>query len=130
MLPSGACMITEAAEKAGHSVTLLDLMFEADPLRAITNEVGPAAYDVIGLSVRNIDNVDMGGPRLLIDDLLPLIDTLRGLTDAPIVMGGAALSVMPEEILRRTAHLPGGDRRRRVRLSPAARQAGPGRSRA
>ncbi len=102
VLPSGACMVAEAAERAGHTVTLIDLMFEADPLRVITAEADSAAYDVIGLSVRNIDNIDMGGPRLLIDDLLPLIDAIRGLTDAPIVMGGAALSVMPEEILRLT----------------------------
>jgi hypothetical protein len=106
VLPSGACMVAESAERAGHSVALIDLMFEADPLRAITAGAGPEAFDVIGLSVRNIDNIDMGGPRLLIDDLLPLIDAIRGLTDAPIVMGGAALSVMPEEILRRTRTSP------------------------
>ncbi len=102
VLPSGACMIAEAAERAGHSVSLLDLMFEADPLRAIKKTVNAATYDVIGLSVRNIDNVEMGGPRYFINDLINLVDAVRAETDAPIIMGGTALAVMPEEILRTT----------------------------
>ncbi|HEX9113776.1 MAG TPA: B12-binding domain-containing radical SAM protein, partial [Nitrospirota bacterium] len=44
VLPSGACMIAEAAERAGHSVRLLDLMFQPDPLRAIKAELGGVAY--------------------------------------------------------------------------------------
>jgi radical SAM superfamily enzyme YgiQ (UPF0313 family) len=102
VLPSGACMVAEAAERAGHSVRLLDLMFEADPLRSIEAELGEAAYDVIGLSVRNIDNVEMGGPRYFINELARLVDAIRALTEAPIVMGGAAMAIMPEEILRLT----------------------------
>jgi radical SAM superfamily enzyme YgiQ (UPF0313 family) len=35
-----------------------------------------------------------------IDDLVPLVDAVRRRTDAPIVLGGASLTVMPEEILR------------------------------
>jgi radical SAM superfamily enzyme YgiQ (UPF0313 family) len=102
VMPSGACMVAEAAERAGHSVRLLDLMFEADPLRAIKAELGGAAYDVIGLSVRNIDNVEMGGPRYFIDELTRLVDAIRAETDAPVIMGGTAVAVMPEEILRTT----------------------------
>ncbi|HSB34717.1 MAG TPA: radical SAM protein [Nitrospirota bacterium] len=102
VLPSGACMIAEAAERAGHSVRLLDLMFQPDPLRAIKAELGGVAYDVIGLSVRNIDNVEMGGPRYFIDDLTSLVEAVRAETDAPVIMGGTAVTVMPEEILRTT----------------------------
>jgi radical SAM superfamily enzyme YgiQ (UPF0313 family) len=102
VLPAGACMVAAAAERAGHEVTLLDLMFAADPVREIKATLGSARFDVIGLSVRNIDNVDMREPHCYIDDLLPLIDAVRTATDAPIVLGGAAAMVMPEEILRAT----------------------------
>src|SRR5512143_1205390 len=94
VIPSGACMVAEAAERAGHSVRLLDLMFEADPLRAIKAELGGAAFDVIGLSVRNIDNVEMGWPRYFIDELTRLVDAIRAETEAPIIMGGTAVAVM------------------------------------
>ncbi len=102
VMPIGACMVAEAAEGAGHRVSVLDLMFERDPARAITSALGKSNPDVVGLSVRNIDNNDMRETAFYIPRLLPLIKTIRSLTEAPIVLGGAALTVMPEEILRST----------------------------
>ncbi len=95
-------MVAEAAERAGHAVSILDLMFPADPLRALNEALGRTKYDVIGLSVRNIDNIDMSAPRYFINDLIQHIESIRRFTDAPIVLGGAALMVMPEEIMRAT----------------------------
>lgn len=102
VLPSGACLIAEAAERAGNRVWLLDLMFSADPMRALKAVFGRTKYDAIGLSVRNIDNISMGAPRSFIDDLIPLVAAVRRFADAPIVLGGAALMVMPEQIMRAT----------------------------
>ncbi len=102
VMPIGACMVAEAAEGAGHRVSVLDLMFERDPVHALTSALRRSKPDVIGLSVRNIDNNDMRGPAFYIPGLLPLIKTIRSSTEAPIILGGAALTVMPEEILRLT----------------------------
>jgi radical SAM superfamily enzyme YgiQ (UPF0313 family) len=102
VIPIGACMVAEAAERAGHSVKVLDLMFLPDPLDAVASELKKARYDVIGLSVRNIDNNDMREPAFYISDLLPLINAIRRCSDAPVILGGASLAVMPEEILRTT----------------------------
>jgi len=55
VMPIGACVVAEAAERAGHEVSVLDLMFERDPTRAITSAIRKSNPDVIGLSVRNID---------------------------------------------------------------------------
>jgi radical SAM superfamily enzyme YgiQ (UPF0313 family) len=57
---------------------------------------------VIGLSVRNIDNNDMQRPAFFIDEVVAVLDAIRAKTEAPIVLGGSAVSVMPEEILRHT----------------------------
>lgn len=100
-MPAGACMVAEAAERAGHSVTLLDLMFEQDPLRAV-EAACRKAYEAVGFSVRNIDNNSMQDPAYYIDDLASLVRAARMRTDAPVVLGGAALGVMPEAILRAT----------------------------
>jgi radical SAM superfamily enzyme YgiQ (UPF0313 family) len=102
VMPLGACLVAEAAESDGHHVSFLDLMFERNPLRAIDRATEVAQPDVIGLSVRNIDNNDMQNPMFFIADLSAMIRAIRIKTDAPVVLGGAAVSVMPEEILRLT----------------------------
>jgi radical SAM superfamily enzyme YgiQ (UPF0313 family) len=102
VIPIGSCMVAEAAERAGHKVSLLDLMFERAHLKAVQREMERIHPDVVGLSVRNIDNNDMRSPAFFIRDLIPLIDTVRRFTSAPVILGGAAVSVMPEELLRYT----------------------------
>jgi radical SAM superfamily enzyme YgiQ (UPF0313 family) len=102
VMPLGACLVAEAAERAGHYVRFLDLMFERDVLRAIDRATEEVQPDVVALSVRNIDNNDMQNPVFFIGDLPAMIRAIRGKTDAPVVLGGAAVSVMPEEILRLT----------------------------
>ena len=101
-MPVGACMVAEAAERAGHKVRVLDLMFEQNPLNTLESELNKSNPDFIGLSVRNIDNNDMQNPVAFFKDLKPLMDTIRSKTPAPVVLGGAAVSVMPEELLRYT----------------------------
>ena len=100
VMPIGACMVAEACERAGHRVTLLDLMFERQPLEAVGNAIYSSRPDVVGLSVRNIDNNDMRETAFFLDDLRSVADTVRKHCDSPIVLGGAALAVMPEAILR------------------------------
>ena len=102
VMPVGACLVSEAAELAGHSVRVLDLMFEQNPLNTLELELNKSNPDFIGLSVRNIDNNDMQNPVSFFKDLKPLMDTIRRKTPAPVVLGGAAVSVMPEELLRYT----------------------------
>lgn len=100
VVPMGACAVAEAAEAAGHTVRFVDLMFSREPGRALQDAVRAFDPDVVGLSVRNIDNYAMLAPRFFLDDLRGHVDRVRAATRAPIVLGGAALGVMPEEILR------------------------------
>ncbi len=102
VLPLGVCLIAEAVEQAGHRVTLLDLMFEKDLLRAVGSEIKRCRYDAVGLSVRNIDNNSMQEPAYYITDIASLVRHIRTETDAPVILGGAALAIMPFEILSAT----------------------------
>lgn len=102
VIPLGACLVAEAVKKAGHRVRVLDLMFEHDPLHTVERELKKMVPDVVGLSVRNIDNNDMQQPVAFFKDLIPLVKALRSRTDVPIVLGGAAVGVMPEELLHYT----------------------------
>ncbi len=100
VMPYGACIVAEAAERAGHGVRLLDLMFEHDSTQAVESALRRHSYDIIGLSIRNIDNNDIQHPAFFLKDLKPIVRTIRTFSNAPIVLGGAALGVMPGEILR------------------------------
>jgi len=102
VIPVGACMIAETAQNAGHNVRLLDLMFEQNPMNTVQVELNRFKPDVVGFSIRNIDNNDMKSPSFYIKELLPLIDTVKRKIPANIIIGGAAVSVMPEALLRYT----------------------------
>lgn len=100
VMPLGACMVAEALEQAGHKVRMLDFMFETSPLSALYRELLDCRFDIIGLSIRNIDNNDMRSPQFFLEDLPDLVHAIRELSDARIIIGGAAIGVMPEEIIR------------------------------
>jgi radical SAM superfamily enzyme YgiQ (UPF0313 family) len=100
VMPFGACLVAEAAERAGRRVTLLDLMFENNPIDSVLSALRREKPDVIGISVRNIDNTDMRKPVRFFEDFKSVVDTVRGETDAPVILGGAAVGVMPEALLR------------------------------
>ncbi len=102
VMPMGACMVADAAERAGHRVKVLDLMFKGDPLHVLESELSRVKPDIVGLSIRNIDNNDIQHPAHFVRELIPLIKTIRKKTEATIILGGSAVSVMPEELLRFT----------------------------
>ncbi|MDR4506521.1 MAG: cobalamin-dependent protein [Candidatus Scalindua sp.] len=102
VIPLGACIVAEYCERAGHQVRTLDLMFERDPLGTLRSVIDRTQPDVVGISFRNIDNNDMQQPAAFYGDLAPLVETVRSKTSAMIVLGGAAVSVMPEALLRFT----------------------------
>jgi len=100
VMPIGACIVAHASERAGHTVRLLDLMFARDAQSDIESAVTAFMPDAVGLSIRNIDNVDMREPEFFLHDLQDIVNTIRSRSSAPIILGGAALGVMPEQILR------------------------------
>jgi radical SAM superfamily enzyme YgiQ (UPF0313 family) len=102
VVPMGACMVAEAVQKGGHSVRFLDLMFSKKPDVDIGKAIMGFRPDAIGISIRNIDNNDFSNTCFFLADLPPLIRAIRATTDAPLIIGGAAVSVMTEEILRFT----------------------------
>jgi len=93
-------LVAAAARRAGHDVTLLNLMFEGDTKSAIQDCVAEFRPEVIGISVRNIDDQNMADPKFLLPPVREVVATCRGLCDAPIIVGGAGYSIFPESALR------------------------------
>ncbi len=102
VLPYGACLVAEAAEREGHRVRLLDLMFQRAPLKALEAALRDFSPDVVGLSIRNLDNNDMQAPVNFVPELTEITQAIRRFSAAPVVLGGPAVGVMPEPLLRET----------------------------
>ncbi len=98
-MPLGLHDVAAATEQSGHEVLVLDLMARADSRSCIRDAVLSFHPDVIGISVRNIDDQVMHGARFLLDDVKEVVRHCKHLSNAPVVLGGAGYSIFPEAVL-------------------------------
>ena len=99
VVPNGVACVASALDAAGHDVRVLDLAFARDPHAAARDAAHAHDPDVIGISVRNIDNSDLIALRHYTPEARALLDTLRATAPrARIVAGGAAFGVAPEAL--------------------------------
>ncbi len=99
VMPLGVTLVKAAAEQAGHRVRAVNLMRPADTHRLIPTVIHAFKPEVIGISVRNIDDQSMASPRFLLDAVKPVVALCRKLSVAPVVLGGAGYSIFPREVL-------------------------------
>ncbi len=97
--PIGACAVAAAADREGHEVRLLDLCFEAQPERAVTGTISSFRPDVVGVSIRNIDNVDWQAPRFYLEEVKRRVIGPCKAAGCPIVLGGPAVGIMPAQCM-------------------------------
>jgi radical SAM superfamily enzyme YgiQ (UPF0313 family) len=99
-LPLGLNCVAVATRNEGHDVRMLDLMGSSDSHSILRDSLDSFRPDVIGFSVRNIDDQNMAEPKFLLEPVRGIIDFCRNLSGAPIVIGGAGYSIFPESALR------------------------------
>jgi radical SAM superfamily enzyme YgiQ (UPF0313 family) len=99
--PVGPACVASAAADAGHEVRLLDLMLSTDPEGDLGRALRETSPDVVGLSVRNLDNLIRQRARAQLSSVAPLLAAVRAASRAPVVLGGPAVSVAGASALRR-----------------------------
>jgi len=99
VMPVGACVVADAAARAGHDVELLDLAFARRPRQALVRALDTLAPKVTGISFRNIDNGDMLHPESYVVELRDLVQTAKEHSDASVGLGGPGVSIMPQGLL-------------------------------
>jgi len=99
VLPLGMAFVARAAEDAGHEVSQINLMAEPEALKTLAGRIQQVQPDIIGISVRNIDDQNSLQPQFLLEPVISIIATCRQNSEATIVLGGAGFSIFPEEAL-------------------------------
>ncbi|MBU0730127.1 MAG: lipid biosynthesis B12-binding/radical SAM protein [Proteobacteria bacterium] len=96
--PLGVAHLVGALEEAGHRAFHYDILANGgtDSLEKYLADFRPA---LVGLSIRNLDTVDSTAPRTYIDAVVKTMEIVRKCTSVPVVLGGPAFSILPEELL-------------------------------
>lgn len=101
VLANGLACVASALDAAGHDVRLADLCFARDPLGAAREAARRFNPDVVGVSVRNIDNSDSIALRHYTPEAAAVLGALRAAAPgATVLAGGAAFGVAPESLFR------------------------------
>ncbi|MFZ5569381.1 MAG: B12-binding domain-containing radical SAM protein [Thermodesulfobacteriota bacterium] len=99
VMPLGLACVQQAVENAGHATRALNLMTRENVGKHLESAVADFQPDVIGISVRNIDDQSMRQTRFLLPAVKEIVDSCRRLSRAPIVLGGAGYSIFPRSAL-------------------------------
>ena len=99
VLPLGLACVAAAVRDAGHDGKMLNLMMREDPRKAIKEAILGFEPELIGISVRNIDDQNMENPRFLLEAVKDVVSHCREFSDATIVLGGAGFSLFPQAAL-------------------------------
>lgn len=102
VVPLGAACVAAAAQSAGHHVRLFDACFLGERANALLGQaIKVCDPDVIGFSLRNIDDVAWPRAHSYLGSYRGLVAAARAAApSALIVLGGSAFTLMPELFLR------------------------------
>jgi lipid biosynthesis B12-binding/radical SAM protein len=96
--PIGIAHLIGALQHHGHRVDHIDIL-AAGGYSTLEQRLKESRYDIIGISIRNIDTVDSSSPQELLTDITEAVKYIRKHSKAPIVLGGPGFSIMPERLL-------------------------------
>ena len=96
-LPIGLAYIAGYLDPEQHSTKMLDLMFADDYTGDVERAVKDFQPDLVGLSIRNLDNGSNLKPQSVLPITKEVTDLIRSISQATIVCGGPAFSILPNE---------------------------------
>jgi radical SAM superfamily enzyme YgiQ (UPF0313 family) len=99
--PLGLAYIAEALLAKGHDCRAIDLCFSEDVEGDLTQSVEGVSPDVIGISLRNLDNLTYPPSISYLPELEETIAIIRQCTPAPIIIGGSGFSLAPLPLMQR-----------------------------
>jgi radical SAM superfamily enzyme YgiQ (UPF0313 family) len=99
VFPIGPAYIAALLGKHRIPHEVLDLCFVDDYQQAITSALDAYSPDIIGLSIRNVDNVSYPEYRSYLPFYRKVVATIRDNSRGLIVLGGSGFTLMPEQFM-------------------------------
>lgn len=99
--PLGLAYIAGALKEEGHDVRAVDLCFSSDLHGDLVQILNDFAPDLIGISLRNLDNLTYPSSLSYLSELEEEVRILRRHTSAPLVIGGSGFSLTFLPLMRR-----------------------------
>lgn len=97
-MPLGIASLVPYLELKRHTFQILDLMFADKPLPALRQALADFEPEVVAFSIRNLENQLWLQPEYFLPEIKGLVAQVRRDSPAKVIVGGAALGVMPKEI--------------------------------
>ncbi len=99
-LPIGLAYVAAYVDPDRHSLRVIDLMFSDDYLGEVERVVQEFQPELIGISIRNLDNGSFVNPQSALPVTREVIGRIRECSQAVIACGGPAFSTLPEDCFR------------------------------
>ncbi len=100
VFPLGMAYLARTLREGGHTIELLDLCFSQAPsadLKDVFQRFGP---DLIGLSLRNLDNLTYPTSLSYLKNVEEVIQICRQSSSSRVIIGGSGYSLAPKELLQ------------------------------
>jgi len=99
-MPLGIASLVPYLDPQRHPFQVLDLMFEEKPRDALRRALKQFEPEAVAFSIRNLENQLMVKPEYYLPEIKGLVDEVRSKSQAKVIIGGAAVAVLPEAVFR------------------------------
>lgn len=100
--PLGISVLSNALSQKGHKVKQMDYLFKDKDTKLICAEIDKFKPEIIGISIRNIDNTNLTNVKDYTNTAIELISEIKKQYNIPIVLGGSGYSLFPSVLLEKT----------------------------
>lgn len=100
--PLGLAVIAAALANAGHEVEQFDFLASGESEELLAARVTAFSPDYVCVSIRNLDNCDSLSVTGYPEKTRQIVAVIRKGSTAPVIIGGPAFSIMPEDLLAYT----------------------------
>ena len=100
--PLGMSMVASALKNSGVDVEQRDYLKSEKSLDVLNEELKKIKPDIVGISIRNIDNVNLMNEQRYIGAVIDIVKMIKENSKAIVILGGSAFSIMPDIILNKS----------------------------
>ena len=100
VFPLGLAYLAKGLREEGHSIQILDLCFSGEVSSELKNCLSQYQPDLIGLSLRNLDNLTYPISLSYLKEVEEVVELCRQSSLAKLIIGGSGYSLAPKELLQ------------------------------